>query len=150
MNLIEVFKSFNLSEDFNHPLKLNKRNILNMCQIGTDKVWLTSKEQNKDFQNGIFNLKNKQWIYQPFIELSKAVQFASFYDYATNNLWVGGSEGLFRIKNLNPDPFKTYNAYISQVKYDPDSIMYGGYMFDGFVNNTYNYSRKTFAVFLWR
>ncbi|MEQ8359883.1 MAG: SpoIIE family protein phosphatase [Cytophagales bacterium] len=134
--------AFNLSQDFDHPLNINQRNILNMCQIGSEKVWLTSKEQNKDFQNGIFNFKDKDWVYKPYIELSKAVQFASFYDSIHDNLWVAGSEGLFRIKNLNPKPLKSYQAFISQIKYDPDSLMFGGHMFDDFVNNTYNYSRK--------
>lgn len=135
-------EKFILSQDFKHALNLNQRNILSMCQIGSGKVWLTSKEQNKNFQNGIFNFNTTTWVYKPFIELSKAVQFASFYDSIQNNLWVGGSEGLFRIKNLNPEPLINYKAFISRVKYDPDSVMFGGQMFDGFSNNTYNYSRR--------
>ncbi|QNL22408.1 SpoIIE family protein phosphatase [Hyphobacterium sp. CCMP332] len=135
--------TFSKSDKFKHPFNLQERNILNMYPAGKNAVWLTSKDRDAEsFQNGIYNFETGEWVYKPYMDLSSAVQFSAYYDSVNQELWVGGSEGLFRIKNLNPKPIKSYTAFISQVKYDPDSILFGGHVFEGFINNTYNYSKK--------
>ncbi len=139
---------FNHSQLFHNPDSLNFdsiefRKALFMAELPENRIFLVARNKdNSDFENGIFDIETKNWNYKPFIELSSSPYYQVILDENKEELWLGGTNGIYRIKNLNAFSKQEMKSWIRQVKYDPDSLLFGGYNFENFSNNTFNYSRK--------
>ncbi len=139
----ETNDAFEPSKEFISISNLQSRVLFRMMELPNDRVWIVSKEEGKEsFENGIYDLSTNLWSYKPYMGLNRGVLYANYLNKEDEILYSGGSDDLYMIKLNHINSKYSYSALIDEIRFDPDSLLFGGHFFEGFSNNVYNYSRK--------
>lgn len=136
--------SFYKSDDFKSSLNIQDRSIRNISSLPDNRLWVSSIIESDDnkFESGIIN-REGEWIYEAVKDINSGVVYSVSYDSILDEIWVGTSDGIFRVKNLNDRLFNTFQADVAEFKIDPDSVIFGGALIKDKKESILQYSKKT-------